>query len=142
MVDTRTAPYGLFILRLALGIMWLSHGLMKIFIFTVPGFAGFLSSKMGLPGALAIPFIAVEIVGGLLLIGGVYARQVAILLIPMMLGALSYHLPNGWVFSAPGGGWEYPAFLVVGQVVLALAGEGAFAVKPAALLPTRRAVVA
>lgn len=142
MVDTRTAPYGLFLLRLALGLMWLSHGLMKIFVFTVPGFAGFLSSKIGLPGFLALPFIAAEIIGGLLLIGGVYARQVSVLLIPLMLGALNYHLPNGWVFSAPGGGWEYPAFLVVAQIVVALSGEGAFAVKPAALLPAPRRAVA
>lgn len=142
MVDTRLAPYGLLILRLALGIMWLSHGLMKIFVFTVPGFAGFLA-KIGLPPALALPFIAAEIIGGLLLIAGVYARQVSVLLIPIMLGALNFHAGNGWVFSAPGGGWEYPAFLAITQVVLALAGEGAFALKPANLIPgTRRAALA
>lgn len=139
MVDTRLAPYGLLILRLALGLMWLSHGLMKVFVFTVPGFAGFLA-KIGLPPALALPIIAAEIVGGLLIIAGVYARQVSVLLIPIMLGALNFHAGNGWVFSAPGGGWEYPAFLAIAQVVLALAGEGAFALKPANLIPgTRRA---
>ncbi|MDI4666177.1 DoxX family protein [Xanthobacter autotrophicus] len=142
MVDTRTAPYGLFLLRVALGLMWLSHGLMKVLVFTVPGFAGFLTNKLGLPGFLAIPFIAAEVIGGLLLIGGVYARQVAILLIPVMLGALNYHLPNGWVFSAAGGGWEYPAFLVVASLVVALAGEGAYAVKPAALIPGARRAIA
>lgn len=137
MVDTRLAPYGLLILRLALGLMWLSHGLMKVFVFTVPGFAGFLA-KIGLPPALALPIIAAEIVGGLLIIAGVYARQVSVLLIPIMLGALNFHAGNGWVFSAPGGGWEYPAFLAIAQVVLALAGEGAFALKPARLIPGPR----
>mgnify|MGYP001296136123 CR=1 FL=1 len=137
MVDTRLAPYGLLILRLALGLMWLSHGLMKVFVFTVPGFAGFLA-KIGLPPALALPIIAAEIVGGLLIIAGVYARQVSVLLIPIMLGALNFHAGNGWVFSAPGGGWEYPAFLAIAQVVLALAGEGAFALKPASLIPGPR----
>jgi putative oxidoreductase len=38
------------------------------------------------------------------------------------------HLPNGWVFSAPNGGWEYPAFLIVASVVQALVGAGAYAV--------------
>lgn len=142
MVDTRTAPYGLFLLRAALGLMWVAHGLMKIFIFTVPGFAGFLSAKLGLPSFLAIPIIAAEIIGGLLIIGGVYARQVAVLLIPLMLGALNFHLPNGWVFSAAGGGWEYPAFLVIASLTVALAGEGAFAVKPAALIPAPRRAIA
>ena len=134
MVDTRLAPYGLFVLRLAVGLMWLSHGLMKVIVFTVPGFAGFLG-KIGLPPALALPIIAAEIIGGLLIISGVYARQVSVLLIPLMLGALNFHAGNGWVFSAPGGGWEYPAFLVIAQIVVALAGEGAFALKPPALIP-------
>ncbi|MFS8037612.1 DoxX family protein [Xanthobacter sp. AM11] len=141
MVDARTAPYGLLLLRLALGFMWLTHGLMKVFVFTIPGFAGFLA-KIGLPSQLALPLIAAEIVGGLLIMSGVYARQVAVLLIPVMLGALNFHLPNGWVFSAPGGGWEYPAFLVVASLVVALAGEGAYALKPAALIPGRRPAVA
>lgn len=141
MVDSRTAPYGLLLLRVALGLMWVTHGLMKVFVFTVPGFAGFLA-KIGMPSALALPIIAAEVIGGLLIIGGVYARQVAVLLIPIMLGALNYHAPNGWVFSVPGGGWEYPAFLVVASLVTALAGEGALAVKPAALIPTTRRAVA
>lgn len=134
MIDTRTAPYGLFLLRAALGAMWVSHALLKIFVFTVPGFAGFLTSQ-GLPSALALPIIAAELGGGLLILAGVYARPVAILLIPIMLGAMNVHIPNGWVFSAAGGGWEYPAFLVVASLVVGLAGEGAFALRPSALVP-------
>ncbi len=141
MIDTRTAPYGLFLLRVALGLMWISHSLLKIFVFTVPGFAGFLQSQ-GLPGFLAVPVITAELVGGLLILTGTYARPVAVLLIPIMLGAMNVHIPNGWVFSTAGGGWEYPAFLVVVSVVVALAGEGAFALKPSALVPglSRRAL--
>lgn len=141
MVDPRTAPYGLLLLRLALGFMWVVHGLLKVFVFSVPGFAGFLA-KIGMPPALALPIIAAEVAGGLLIMAGVYARQVAVLLIPIMLGALNFHAGNGWVFSAPGGGWEYPAFLVVVSVVVALAGEGAYALKPASLIPGRRPAVA
>lgn len=141
MVDTRFAPYGLFILRLALGLMWVSHALLKVFVFTVPGFANFLAS-LGLPPALALPVILAELIGGLLIIAGVYARQVAVLLIPVMLGAMSAHIGNGWVFSAAGGGWEYPAFLIVVSAVVALSGEGAFALKRAPLVPSpaRRAI--
>jgi len=36
---------------------------------------------------------------------------------------------GGWVFSAPNGGWEYPAFLVVLVIVQALIGEGAYALR-------------
>ncbi|MFG1396972.1 DoxX family protein [Roseixanthobacter pseudopolyaromaticivorans] len=130
MIDLRTAPYGLFLLRVALGGMWVSHALIKYVVFTVPGFAGYLAN-VGMPGFLALPVIGVELVGGLLIIAGVYARQVALLLIPVMLGALSVHVGNGFLFSSAGGGWEYPAFLVIVSVVVALTGEGAFALKAA-----------
>lgn len=132
MIDLRTAPYGLFLLRVALGAMWVSHALIKYFVFTVPGFAGYLEN-VGMPGVLALPVIGVELIGGLLIIAGVYARSVALLLIPVMLGALSVHARNGFLFSSAGGGWEYPAFLMIVSVVVALAGEGAFALRRGAL---------
>jgi putative oxidoreductase len=128
MTDNQTAPYGLLLLRLALGTMWVAHGLMKLMLFTVPGFAGFLASQ-GLPSFLAAPIIFAEIGGGLLIIAGLYGRQVSVLLLPIMIGALMVHLPNGWVFSAPKGGWEFPAFLIVASIAHALAGDGAFALR-------------
>ena len=39
------------------------------------------------------------------------------------------HLGNGWVFSNTGGGWEYPAFLIVASFALWLLGDGAFALR-------------
>ena len=47
----------------------------------------------------------------------------------MLLGAVFVHASNGWVFNAPNGGWEYPAFLAVAALAHALIGDGAFAVK-------------
>ncbi len=55
----------------------------------------------------------------------------ALALSPILLGALfSAHLANGWVFSAPGGGWECPAYLFVLSIAQFLLGDGAFALKP------------
>ena len=62
-LDARTAPYALFLLRLALGAMWISHALLKILVFTLPGAAGFFES-VGLPGFLVYPVVAAEIAGG------------------------------------------------------------------------------
>jgi putative oxidoreductase len=45
-----------------------------------------------------------------------------------MFGALSVHLPNGWMFTNSGGGWEYVAFLIVALVAQAFAGAGAFSI--------------
>jgi putative oxidoreductase len=73
--------------------------------------------------------VAGELVAGLLLLAGVQVRLVSLATLPILVGALAVHLPNGWVFSAPNGGWEYPAFLVVLVIVQALIGEGAYALR-------------
>ena len=124
---TNTTEYGALILRLALGVMYLSHGLLKVFVFTLPGTAAFFASQ-GFPSWTAYVVVAAELLAGAALIAGFQVRLVALAGIPILLGALVGHLPNGWVFSAPNGGWEYPAFLIVASVVQALVGAGAYAV--------------
>lgn len=125
---TPTAELGAMLLRVALGSMWIAHALLKLLVFTLPGTAQFFAS-VGYLGALAYPVFALELLGGIAIVAGVYARQVALLLVPVMLAAAKVHLPNGWVFSAPGGGWEYPVFLTVASVALWLLGDGAFALR-------------
>lgn len=132
MIDTKTAPYAAFLLRLSLGIMFIAHGLMKVLLFTLPGTAQFFE-KAGFPGWTAYPVTAFEIVAGILLVAGIHSRVVAAAAIPVLIGAATVHLGNGWVFSAPNGGWEYPVFLVVIAAVVALLGDGAFGLKPAAI---------
>ncbi|MFZ4532048.1 MAG: DoxX family protein [Alsobacter sp.] len=132
MIDTRTAPYAVFLLRVALGVMFLAHAWLKISVFTVPGFAGFLE-KGGYPAILAWPIVLAEVFGGIALILGLYSRAVAVAMLPVLIGATLVHVPNGWVFNAPNGGWEYPAFLVVATLAHALAGYGALALRPAAV---------
>lgn len=118
-----------FINRLALGAMFLAHGLLKLFVFTLPGTAGFFES-IGFPGWTAYAVTFAEIAGGVALIVGVRTRLVAALLLPVLLGAAFVHWGNGWVFSAPNGGWEYPVFLALSSVVQVLLGDGRFALLP------------
>lgn len=114
------------VLRVALGVMFVAHALLKLFVFTLPGTAAFFDS-LGLPGMLGYAVFAAELVGGVLLVLGVQVRAVALALVPVMLGATWVHAGNGWLFSAKGGGWEYPAFWTVTLVVQALLGAGAYA---------------
>ncbi|HKQ11993.1 MAG TPA: DoxX family protein [Steroidobacteraceae bacterium] len=108
------------LLRVALGIMFIAHSVvLKYFTFTLAGTAQYFAS-IGLPAALAYVVFAAEAVGGVLLILGLYTRWVALALVPVLLGALWVHAGNGWVFSAPNGGWEYPLFLIVISAVVAL----------------------
>jgi putative oxidoreductase len=129
MTDNRTAPYAAFLLRLALGIMFLAHGLTKLFVFTPAGTAKFFES-VGFAGWFAWPIILFEIVGGVLLLTGVYARVVAAVAAIELFAASTVHFGNGWSFTNPNGGWEYPVFLAIAAATLALLGDGVFAVKP------------
>jgi putative oxidoreductase len=126
MIDNRTAPYAAFVLRISLGLMFVAHALLKLVVFTLPGTVGFFQS-LGLPGPLAYVVFAAELIGGLLLIAGVGSRWVAAALVPILLGTIWAHAGNGWLFSAPKGGWEYPVFLTAAAIVQALLGDGAFA---------------
>lgn len=130
MTDLNKAPYAALVLRVALGVLALAHGLLKIIVFTPAGTVGFFES-LGLPGALAYATIAIEVVGGLALIAGVLTRYVAIAMVPVLIGSIVFaHGSAGWLFSNEGGGWEYPAFWAVALIVQALLGDGAFAWKP------------
>jgi putative oxidoreductase len=127
MIDNRTAPYAALVLRLALGIMFVAHSLvLKHFTYGMAGTVQFFES-IGLPAALAYLTFWAELIGGLALIAGVATRWVALALIPILAGATWVHLGNGWVFSNANGGWEYPVFLIVASIVVALLGDGRFA---------------
>ena len=132
MNTVNTADYAAFALRVSTGILFLAHGLMKVFVFTIPGTVGFFES-IGFPAVLAYATIIGEVGGGLLLIAGVAVRLVSLALIPVLIGAAYVHSGNGWVFSAQGGGWEYPVFWAVVQGAVAALGAGAFALRIPAL---------
>lgn len=111
---------GTTVLRLSLGAMFLTHGLvLKLMTYGFAGTAGYFAS-IGLPEFLAYLVVVAEIVGGALLILNVVPGFVAAALLPVLLGATWAHAGNGWVFSNPGGGWEYPAFLALASVALIL----------------------
>ena len=129
MIDSRTAPYAALILRITLGILFLAHAGLKVFVFTPAGAAQFFGS-LGLPPALAYLTIAVEAVGGIALILGIFTRWVALALIPVLIGAIAFvHGPAGFFFNNPNGGWEYLAFWIAALVAQALLGNGALALQ-------------
>lgn len=128
MTKYSSTDYAATTLRVASGVMFLAHGLLKVNVFTVAGTVGYFES-LGLPGVLAYLTIFAELAGGIALILGVATRAAALALIPVLLGATWVHGGNGWLFSGEGGGWEFPLFWAVVQVVIALLGSGAFALQ-------------
>jgi putative oxidoreductase len=108
------------LLRGTLGVMFLAHSVvLKLFTFGLAGTAGYFAS-IGLPAGLAYVVFAAEAIGGALLLANVATAWVSLALIPVLAGAFWVHAGNGWVFSATGGGWEYPLFLILVSVVVSL----------------------
>jgi putative oxidoreductase len=125
--------FGKMLLRLTLGVIFLSHGLPKL-LGGVAGTGDFLAG-MGVPlaGAVAWGLTLLEVGGGVLLILGLLVPPVAALLsLHMLAGIVLVHGANGWYVVGPGqGGAEFNVLLVAGLVALILAGSGP------ALLPGR-----
>ncbi|MGH6640267.1 MAG: DoxX family membrane protein, partial [Polaromonas sp.] len=77
--DNAAQAWGATLLRVALGIMWITHALLKVLVYTLPGAAQFFSS-VGLPGFMVYPVVAMELLGGTALLLGFYGRQASLLL--------------------------------------------------------------
>jgi len=127
--ENGTTRAGTLLLRVALGTMFIAHALLKYYVFTLAGTAQFFES-LGLPGALGYVTFYAELLGGVLILLGVHTRYVALALVPVLIGATWAHAGNGWLFTAPNGGWEYPAFLTIAAIAQALLGDGALALRP------------
>lgn len=122
--STPAASLGLLVLRVVVGAIFAAHGAQKIFEFTIPGTIGSFAD-MGVPlPEIAAPVVAfVELIGGILLILGLFVRPVGILLAADMIMALvAVHLPAGlWVGE---GGYEFVAVLGAAALALAFTGAG------------------
>lgn len=129
MIDTRTAPFAALLLRVTLGVWFLVHAGLKIFVFTPAGTAQFFGS-LGLPPSLAYLVMLIEVVVGVALILGIWTRLAALAGIPGLLGAIvTVHGAAGFFFNNPNGGWEFPAFWIIALLVQALLGDGAYALR-------------
>jgi putative oxidoreductase len=126
-VDPIHAQYGIFLLRVAVGIDWIVHALLKTWrgMYTHEA----LLAKNGITPLLAWPTFSVELIGGCAILLGWYTRQWSAFLLIFLAVVVWVKWPVGWLYSNAGGGWEYPLFWLVAQAALVLAGSGAFALQ-------------
>ena len=130
MSENRLRCYGVLLLRIALGTMFIAHSVIYMTMtLTLAGTVDFFAS-LGLPPWFAYATILAEALGGLLLILGIQTRWVALALSPILLGATWVHSGNGWLFASQNGGWEYPLYLFVLCIAQAMLGDGPYAISP------------
>jgi len=129
-VSASTVDWGLLILRVVLGIVFVMHGWPK-----VAGFSQTMAgmTHMGIPAPLVALDIFTEFFGGLALIAGALARLASMGIIVVMLVAIfKVHLAYGffmnWFGTQKGEGIEYHLLVIAMALMLILAGPGRFAI--------------
>lgn len=129
------AAIGLAVLRLAVGIVLIVHGLPKVIPIWGggPTLSGEMFESVGLvPGLpLAVGSGVVETLGGLLIVAGAFTLWIGLLLIlDTAVVAWKFHVAYGFILNwqaAPGAGhgFEFHLLLISGLLCLVLSGPGA-----------------
>ncbi len=115
-------PFAYTLCRVVVGIMFLMHVSGK-YNLGPAAVAANVMAKNGLEPAIAFAYaaIALETVGGICLVIGLFTRFfAAALAIEMLIALIFVHLPKG--YAAGAGGYEY--VLLIGVVCLAIAIRG------------------
>lgn len=115
-------PLGLLALRIALGVIFLTHGYPKL-AHLGAGMQGFFVQH-GLPGYFVYISGALEVFGGALLVLGLFTRPAALLLaIEMGVAIWKVHSLKGYLAVHE---YEYPLTLLTACFALATVGAGTF----------------
>ena len=125
-----TDDAGKLVLRVAIGLLVLLHGIFKITHGV--GFIGGMLDKAGLPGFLAYGVYIGEVVAPLMMLLGVGARAGAAIVVANMLVALGLvHMGDLFVITKQGG-WalELQGLYLFGALAVALLGAGRYSVMP------------
>jgi putative oxidoreductase len=130
--------YGPTVLRLFLGVTFVMHAYLALFIYTPTGAAAYNAAKgIPLPAVAAWFTILAHGLGGLMMILGLWTRWAALANLVVILGALIFvHLDQGYflhgvlVSGQPqAAGYEYVLALVGATIAQVLLGGGALALK-------------
>ncbi len=120
--------YGPLLLRVGLAAVFIVHGYPKLFggLESTAQFFESIGIKPGKFWALVVGLV--ELVGGILLLVGLFVQLVAMLLVINMIVAI-WKVKFKVGFSSPaGGGWEFDFVLLIMALTLLLLGGGAYSI--------------
>jgi putative oxidoreductase len=120
------APYSYAIIRFAAGAAVVYHGYLKLFAGLVGAVAQNVIVPLGLPAPMAWAYFLgiLEFFGGALLAVGLLTRPIALMFTIQMVIVTYWHAGNGYMFTSPRGGWEYPALLLILYFAIFFRGGG------------------
>jgi putative oxidoreductase len=121
--------YGLTLLRIVVGALYLLHAYRLLVVTTPAGTARFVASTFGLPhpGLMGWVLIAVYGLGGLMLLVGLLTRgAAAATALVSAVTLVRVQLPQG-VFSSS---FDHALLLTVATVTLLMLGSGPLALRP------------
>jgi putative oxidoreductase len=107
-------PYAYTLIRIAIGAIFIPHGVLKLFY-------GGAHSAFGYGSGI------LELVGGLAIALGIYVRPIAVILIGAVLMAIATNIGKGWLWTR--GGVQYHTFLLGMLLAVAIGGEGRHALQ-------------
>ena len=120
------APYSYAIIRFAAGAIVVYHGYMKLFGGMITPVAQNVLAPLGFPMPVAWAWFLglLEFFGGIALALGLFTRPIALMFTIQLAVVTYWHSANGYFFSAPRGGWEYPLLLTVIYFAIFFRGGG------------------
>jgi putative oxidoreductase len=131
LVFSRLAPFyarvrdlSYLLIRVTVGGQLLVHGIVKLMGPGVMAFAAGSLARRGIEPSVPLAFIVFfnETVGAVCLIFGLFTRLIAPIIAVQFLVITIVHFHNGYSFTSPGGGWEYP--LLWGLIIFAVSLRG------------------
>jgi putative oxidoreductase len=117
------------IIRATAGGLLLAHGLMKLLGSSIAVFAASSLARRGVEPALPLAYVVwfIETVGATCIVLGLFTRFfAAAAAIEMLVLTIYASGPNGFTFSSPGGGWEFPFMWGLILFAIALRGGGPY----------------
>lgn len=125
----RLAGFAPLIVRVIVGIIMVAHGWQKLTMMSPAGFGQQMLAPLGVPAPTLMGYVVtfVELVGGILLILGLFSRLAALLLTINLAFAILLVKVNIGLIAPPemGAGAELDLALIAGFLTILFAGPGA-----------------